>query len=343
MRFLSIDRVLPGDKLAKPVYNQVGAILLRENYVLTRTMIDKLIVLGYVGLYIDDEISKDIYVEDIVSEKLRVETASRLEDIMNKNGNVLDLMPSIGDIVESIIVNRDVISNMNRILGHHDYTYIHCVNVSIYAVLIGIKLNLKRKELVDLGTAGMLHDVGKKFVPIEILDKPGKLTKEEYSTIKNHPKLGYEVIKECKELSATVKAAVLQHHERYDGTGYPDGLIGENISKFGRILAVADTYDAMVSDRAYHKALPPYEAIEFLMGNGNRLFDSIILKMFLQCIAAYPVGCLVKLSDGREAIVVKNYSDSTLRPLIRRTEDHKLIDLKFDTDYLNLCIIQILE
>lgn len=343
MRFLSIDKVVPGTKLAKPVYSENGAIMLRENYILTNTMLGRLKELGYVGLYIDDEISKDIYIEEIVSEKLRLETASRLEAIMKKSGNVVDLMPNIRDIVDSVIANKDVISNMNRILGHHEYTYLHCVNVSIYSVLIGTRLNLTHTELYHLGTAGILHDIGKRFIPIEILDKPGKLTKEEFDIIKTHPAKGYEVLKGCRELTSTIKAGVLQHHERYDGTGYPMGLKAKEISKYGRILAIADTYDAMISERAYHKAYSPSEAIEYLMGNGNVLFDTNIVRKFLQCVAVYPLGSCVELSNQKTAIVVKNYSDSTLRPLVRLIEEPLMIDLKNDMNYLNVCITRIIE
>lgn len=343
MRFLSIDRVLPGEKLAKPVYGENGTIMLRESYILTSSMVGRLKELGYVGVYIDDEISKDIYIEDIVSEKLRLETASRLEDIMKKNGNVIDLMPNIIDIVDSVIANKDVVSNMNRILGHHEYTYLHCVNVSIYSILIGVKLNLTHSELLHLGTAGVLHDIGKRFIPVDILDKPGRLTKEEFEIIKTHPVKGYEVLKGCRELTSTTKAGVLQHHERYNGTGYPMGLKEKEISRYGRIIAIADTYDAMISDRAYHKAFLPSEAIEFFMGDGNQLFDSNIVKKFLQCIAVYPLGSCVELSNNITAIVIENYSDSILRPLVRSINEPLLIDLKNDMNYLNICITRIME
>lgn len=343
MRFLSIDKVASGDKLAKPVYGENGAIMLRENYILTSSMLGRLRELGYVGVYIDDEISKDIYIEDIVSEQLRLETAARLEEIMKKNGNVIDLMPNIIDIVDSVIANKDVVGNMNRILGHHEYTYLHCVNVSIYSVLIGIKLNLTHSELLHLGTAGILHDIGKRFIPIEILDKPTRLTKEEFDIIKTHPMKGYEVLKGCRELTSTIKAGVLQHHERCDGTGYPMGLKGEEISRYARIIAIADTYDAMTSDRAYHKAFLPSDAIEFFMGDGNQLFDTNIVKKFLQCVAVYPMGSCVELSNHMTAIVVENYSDSILRPLVRLIDEPLLIDLKNDMKYLNVCITRIME
>lgn len=343
MRFLSIDKVTPGNRLAKPLLGERGTILLREDYELTESILNKLKELGVSGLYIDDELTKDIYIEDVVEEKLRLETAYQLEEIMKKNDNVITLLPYINEIVDSIIEKKDVVVNMNKIYGHHQYTYLHSVNVGILATLVGIKFNLNRRELINLGTAGILHDIGKKFIPTEILDKPSMLTNEEYALMKQHPAKGYEMLKECKEISSTVKAGVLQHHERFDGSGYPLGLKGYNICFFGRILAIADTYDAMTTDRAYHKAIPQSEAIEFLMGDGNQLYDMNIISQFIKCIAVYPVGSQVKLSNGMAAIVIRNYSDNILRPLVRCIHDHTMIDLNQDMNYLNVCIEGIID
>jgi len=341
MRFLSIDRIIPGNKLAKPLLGERGTILLRENFELTENILVKLKELGIAGLYIDDEISKDIYIEDVIEEKLRLETAYRLEEIMRKNDNVITLLPYINEIVDSIIDKKDVVVNMNKIYGHHQYTYVHSVNVGILATLVGLRLNLSRRELMNLGTAGVLHDVGKKFVPIEILDKPSKLTAEEYEFMKQHPMLGYEMLKESKEISSTVRAGVLQHHERFDGSGYPLGLNGSNISLFGRILAVTDTYDAMTSNRSYNKAIPQSEVIEYLMGDGNRLYDINIVSHFIKCVAVYPVGSQVMLSTGETAIVVRNYADNILRPMVRCIKEQKVMDLH--NDYLDVCVDRVID
>lgn len=343
MRFLSINKVVPGNKLAKPLLGERGTILLRENFELTESILNKLKELGIAGLYIDDEISKDIYIEDVIEEKLRLETAYRLEEIMRKNDNVITLLPYINEIVESIIDKKDVVVNMNKIYGHHQYTYIHSVNVGILATLVGLRFNLSRRELINLGTAGVLHDIGKKFVSLDILDKPDTLTEDEYELMKQHPMKGYEALKPSIEISSTVKAGVLQHHERYDGSGYPLGLKGNNICLFARILAVVDTYDAMTSNRAYHKAIPQSEAIEYIMGSGNQLFDMNVVSNFIKCIAVYPVGSRVKLSNGHLAIIVKNYSDNILRPLVRCIKDQNLIDLNKDMNYLSVCIDGIVD
>lgn len=338
MRFLTIENVVPGSHLAKPLYGTNGTIILRENFELTEQILMRLKNLGYAGLYIEDELSEGILIEDIVDEQLRLVTASRLERILNSNESISGMQPFISGIVESIISNGEVVVNMNKLFGHHEYTYMHSVNVGILSVCIGVKLNLKHADLIQLGTAGILHDIGKKDIPVEILDKPGKLSNEEFQLIKNHPEQGYEMLKDTIELSSITKVGVLQHHERFDGSGYPKGLLGEKICMFGRILAVADTYDAMTSDRAYRTAYLPSETVEFLMSVGNHLYDSQIIEKLLKCIAVYPLGSCVELSDGSKGIVIKNYSDCILRPLLRNITNKDIIDLKNDLHYLNVCI-----
>lgn len=338
MRFLSIGNVLPGMRLARPLYGAKGEILLRENYILTEGSLKRLIELEFNGLYIEDEISEGIFIEDVVNEQVRLETASKLETIVSKNGNFAEMKPLIYNIVDSIILNSEVVLNMSSLRTHHEYTYSHCVNVGILSASVGAKLNLDREKLVQLGIAGMLHDIGKKDIPIELLDKKDKLSVEEFETLKEHPENGFKMLLNTRGISSVSKVGVLQHHERFDGTGYPKGLKGKEITEFGRILAVADTYDAMTSDRAYRSAISPSETMEYLMGDGNRLYDFDIIECFMKCIAIYPVGTLVELSDGTKGIVVKNYSDCILRPMVRNIENKVTIDLKNDEEYYKICI-----
>ncbi len=341
MRFISIDRVAPGDVLAKPIYGNQGIILLRENLELTESILARLKTLGYTGLYIDDDISDGIVIEDIVDEGLKLRAATRLEEIVNSNGSITEMLPMIKEIVGSVITNKDVELNMRHLWGHHEYTYLHCVNVAILAVSVGIKLNLPADDLNYLGTAGILHDIGKKQIPSELLDKKEKLTDEEYEALKKHPEYGYAMLLGAQELTSVTRAGVLQHHERYDGSGYPRGLKGNEITLYARILAVADTYDAMTSDRAYRDAFAPSEAVEYLMGNGNLLYDNMVIDAFIKCVTIYPIGSCVELNNGIQAIVLKNYSDCILRPVIRTIDTKEVLDLKNESRYLNYCITKL--
>lgn len=338
MRFLSIDKVIPGTKLAKPIYGAHGLVLVRENFELTEGIICRLQGLGYHGVYIEDEISEDIVLNDLVNDEIRLETAFRLEEMLRNNDSIDKLKPLISEIVECVIQNQDVVLNLNKLCVHHQYTFIHSVNVGILSTCIGVRMKLSRKELIELGTSGILHDIGKKYVSLDILDKKGKLSNEEFDVIMKHPEKGYDMLSNCYDISSIAKVGVLQHHERFDGTGYPRGLKGDEISAYGRILAVTDTYDAMTSDRSYRKAFEPYETLEYLLGAGNIRYDYNIIDYFTKCIAVYPIGTCVALSDGTEGIVMQNYSDCILRPIVRNIHNKQIIDLKNDSGYLDVCI-----
>jgi HD-GYP domain-containing protein (c-di-GMP phosphodiesterase class II) len=212
----------------------------------------------------------------------------------------------------------------------------------VIAIAIGVSLELNRRELYYLGMAAMLHDIGKKFISSEILDKEGPLTDSEFIEIKKHPKLGYEHIKDNYNLPASVYIAILQHHEKFDGSGYPDSKNGKDISLFGRILLVADIYDALVSKRPYHNAYSPSEAIEYIMSSNGAMFDPNILEAFLKKVAAYPIGSCVELSNGIKALVVENFQDANLRPLVRYINENGeecYINLRNDVDARNITIL----
>jgi HD-GYP domain-containing protein (c-di-GMP phosphodiesterase class II) len=193
----------------------------------------------------------------------------------------------------------------------------------------------------------MLHDIGKKFTPIEILTKPGSLTTEELNTIKEHPSNGYHFIKKYfPTISATTYVGILQHHERYDGSGYPSGIKGEDITIFGRILAVCDVYDALVSDRPYHNAHLPSEALEFIQGGSGTMFDPNVVLVFSFKIAAYPLGTAVKLSNGEVGIVVENYEEFNTRPKVKILKNKvatHFLNLKSDYEARNITIIGIAD
>ncbi|NLP35446.1 MAG: HD-GYP domain-containing protein [Clostridiales bacterium] len=342
MRFLSIDKIEPGSYLAKPLYSSKGTIFLKEHFQLTEVLLSRLKKLGVQGLYIEDEISEGIMVDEVVSVQLRLEASAKLEDIIKNKSNLAEMQPIISNIVDSIIEKKDVIIQMQKLNGHHTYTYTHCINVGIYSICIGAKMGMDREQLIKLGTAGILHDIGKNNIPVEILDKPGKLTKDEFEIIKSHPVFGYNMIKDKIEFSSVTKIGVLQHHERCDGSGYPRGLKKDEISLYGKIIAIADTYDALTSDRSYRAAYSPFEAYEYLMGDRDSQYDISIINVFARCIAVYPVGSCVKLSDGTEAIVIKNIEDCALRPVVRNIKTNTIINLAHDKKYLNVCITKMI-
>lgn len=202
----------------------------------------------------------------------------------------------------------------------------------IRACDIGMGMGMSEVELGHLVTAALLHDLGKLQIPDEILNKPGRLTQEEYLIMKSHATLSYQIISERWDISAHIKEAVLHHHENVDGSGYPDGLEGAQQTMFTRILHVADVYDALTSRRPYKEPYAPYEATEYLMGGCGIMFDREVVETLLKYVPLYPKGTMVTLSDGREAIIYENFGVHNLRPVVRLM-DGELLDLSNEANY----------
>lgn len=335
MRFVPAHCITAGMKLAENLYNERGDLMLSCNEIITEDYIASIHRLKYNGIYIDDELSRDLEVISIINDKVRIETVKTIKNafIQSEHCNVkkgkenlkndMRLMKlQIENIVDEIFEKKDLMVNMVDMKVFDDYTYYHSVNVAVLSIVMGISIGLERKDLNSLGLAALLHDMGKVFIKKEILNKPGKLTDEEMDEMKQHSVLGYEHIKAGFGISNVVYMGILDHHEKYDGSGYPNSIKGRRISLFGRIIAVADVYDALTSDRPYRKALLPSEAVEFIMGSVETAFDPEIVDVFVRKIAPYPVGTCVMLSNGSKGIVVENYEDYSLRPKIRIFEEN---------------------
>lgn len=356
MRYLPINNIKPGMTLGKSIFDKNGTKLLNEGNLITIEYLERILSLGYSGLYIEDDLSEDLVIHNIVIDNIKNEAIQSLKNIFvsspTTNSSTYQdelnfLSSSLLKIVDEIISTKDIIVNMLDLKIYDDYTYFHSINVAILALIIGNALKLQKTMLIQLGMAAMLHDIGKKFTPIEILSKPGSLTVSEFDTIKEHPSNGYHFIKKYfPTISATTYVGILQHHEKYDGSGYPSGISGEKITIFGRILAVCDVYDALVSDRPYHKANLPSDALEFIQGGSGTMFDPNIVLAFTCKIAAYPLGTAVKLSNGDVGIVVENYEEFNTRPKIKIIKNNvatHYINLKSDYDARSITIVGIAD
>ncbi len=335
MRYVPIENVTDGMILGKTLYGEMGEILLRQGSVIIDSYIPKIILLGYFGLYIEDSLSEGICVEELISEELKMKTVSAVKNMMNINKNdkkeiqksFESLENLVGNIVDEISSNKDLMINMIDLKVASNYTFYHSVNVTVLSLVIGVALNLSSKDLYLLGIAALLHDVGKIFVPIEIVDKQGPLTTDEFTEMKKHPETGYKYVKEKLLTHTKAYMGILSHHERFDGSGYPSSLKGYDITQFGRIIAVADVYDALTSDRPYRKRVNPSEAMEYIMGGGGTFFDINIVQKFSKIVAPFPVGTCVMLTNNFVGIVVENYPDCCLRPKIKIfKENDKLIE-----------------
>lgn len=337
MRLIPLSVVREGVFLAQTLYNSCGKVLLVKGTKLTYKYIQKIREHGFYSVYIFDQYSEH-ELDDVIKPQVRRKAIDTVQSIYNNfitvedtninpfrkdkinNQNQLNLneiQKTAKIIVDDIFSQPQLLISLVDIKSLDTYTFNHSVNVGILALTLGIGYGLNRNDLYDLTLGCMLHDVGKIFVPSEILNKQGKLNDNEYTVIKDHCEKGFAYLRENTDLGPRVRIIALQHQERYDGSGYPQGLKGDQINTLSQIASIADVYDALTSDRPYRKALSPHEAVEYLMGSGGTHFNMAMIKSFLKKIIPFPVGTVVQLSNGFIGTVEKINQEMLLRPHIK--------------------------
>lgn len=331
MRYIRIEEAEPGMRLGKAVYDAYSRMLLPKQCLLTADYIQKLNIRGYLGFYIEDEFSEGIEVNDTIGPEIRNRGAEAL-----RKKDIDTALQVAKDIVGQILTCDTVSLDMVDLRTFDDYTYRHSVNVAVLSTIIGMGMGLGQEDLNDLCVGAIFHDMGKLMIDADIINKRGRLTKEEFAVIKTHPTLALELLTNRWNISVAAKEAIVSHHENADGSGYPRGLQKEEIPLFARIIHVADVYDALTSKRPYKEPYTPSESIEYLMGGCNILFDEQVVRTFLKCVPVYQKGVMVKLSDGRDAIVYEN-TENPIRPKVR-LRTGKILDLGDITQNLGITI-----
>jgi len=351
MRFVPSYCLRAGMVLGRDLYGRSNELLLSRGQVLTETEISRIMKLGYQGIYADDGFSEEPEIGHAISAQLKnnavasLKEAFRLVQTEKDSPQVLrQIETAVCEIVDEIIDNRDAVINMIDLKIYDEYTYFHSINVAVLSTILGYAMGCKRNELYKLALGSALHDIGKVFISKDILEKPGELSDSEMESIREHSFLGSRYLKEKWDIPAEANFPVLTHHERFDGTGYPGGIKGHDIPKFGRIAAVADVYDALTSDRPYRKAVLPSEAVEHIMGGSGNLYDPDMVGVFLKEISPYPVGTCVLLSNGLKGVVVDTGSKCGTRPKIKidtAGDTPVFYDLYNDMNLLNVTIKEI--
>ncbi|WP_051209515.1 HD-GYP domain-containing protein [Butyrivibrio sp. WCD3002] len=338
MRYVSARDLKPGMILSSNLYDDNEKILLKSNTVLTQPYINRILMHDFDGAYIfeKDDINT---ARQIVSNETRIKAINKLKKLdINACQFLANSIVNEVQNAESLIIEQITLSS------YDNYTYIHSVNVDVLSVIIGIGMGLRNEELELLSQAALMHDIGKCDVPIEIINKPSKLSQEELTVMKKHPEYGLirlrdKVKQDGEDVAAVVKNAVYSHHENWDGSGYPRGLEGEKIHKFARIIHVADVYDALTSKRAYKDSMNPADAIEYIMANSGTMFDREVASTFIKYVAPYPAGCRVLLSTGQQGTILENHPKQLSRPKIK-LESGSVLDLM---KKLDVTILQILN
>jgi putative nucleotidyltransferase with HDIG domain len=216
-----------------------------------------------------------------------------------------------------VLRNPFALSILTQLRDHDTYTYRHSVNLAAMSMVFGHFLGLRRNQLEILGMAGLYHDIGKAQVPESILNKPGKLTPEEYALMRSHCAEGFEIVRRAPGIRPEVAECVRDHHERKNGTGYPDGKRGHELSIYSRIIGLTDVYDALTSERCYRRGFPPHQAMRTLYASRDADFFAADVERFIKCLGIYPVSSLVRLSDGRVGVVCEGNRQQPLRPKVK--------------------------
>ena len=236
--------------------------------------------------------------------------------------------------IQPLFISRNTITELFDMIQQmhslNDSVYAHCINVALIARMIGRWLHMEPHDLDTLTCCGLLHDIGKLVIPEEILNKPGKLTDEEFAIVKSHPKYGYELLRN-QNIDSRIKKSALMHHERCDGSGYPNGLADELLSDFAMIIAIADVYDAMTAARTYRVPLSPFQVIANFEKDGFQKYHTKYIYVFLHRIATTYQNNRVMLSDGRACKIVMLNQNNLSRPIVR-FDDGEVLDLSTETE-----------
>jgi len=263
------------------------------------------------------------------SRKLYGACLSHVTEMMTKVREGLDV-----DVTESFRAVDSLLEGLERDPGnmvllaklHHydDYTFRHSLNVSVLSLIFGKHLGIGGDELRRLGFAGLYHDVGKFLVPVEILNKPARLSEREFRQMQRHSLLGYQLLTKQGGIAEDILLGVLHHHERYDGQGYPRQLKADEKDRFARILSIVDVFDALSSDRVYRKATTPHDSIKAMFAWRNESFHPGLLEQFVRCFGVYPAGSFVRLTDQTCGVVLEARPDWPSRPLVKVSFNRKL-------------------
>lgn len=332
---IPLSESMPGMLVAEPIRNlDTGLIYVGDNQELTADIIQRLQTNGIDEIKIYVNTWDDVWKISKETKEHYVKCTETAKRLLNQVAyeNVVDFI-AFKEVKEQIAEhfndNYKMIGCINLFKMADSYTYTHSINVALLSTLIGKWMKFGDTALDNLMLAGLLHDIGKMRIDKNILNKPDKLTDEEFEEIKKHPVYSYELLQDNKEIPLDVKIGVLMHHERMDGSGYPYGVYNENINDIAKILAVADAYDAMISERPYQKKRSPFEVMQLMQEGVFGKLDTKILLTFLSNIATYYIGTYVVLNTGEIGEVVAINPSCVYRPIIRVQD--RYIDMY--TDY----------
>lgn len=330
MRLVPIECVKPNSIIGKTLYDTEGRVLARSGLTLTKGIIKKIKDINILSIYIIDEYSSE-EIEDTIKPELRQKAILTIKEAFSNLNRITvadkfskkesvyfnNIENMANNLIENVLSNKSVLLSLVDIRTMDNYLYSHAVNVAVTSLILGIALKLPKRQLQYLCTGALLHDVGKVFVPKEILMKTDAFTDEEILMLEKHSTLGYKYLSDTYNLSAHTKMIVLQHHERPDGLGYPNKLVNDEINILSKIVSIADTYDTLSAGRPNKKALFPSDVLEFLIANAGTMFDYDMVNTFCKVVIPFSKGTLVDLSNGDIAVIQETLPNFPLRPIVK--------------------------
>jgi putative nucleotidyltransferase with HDIG domain len=341
---IEVSKCAEGDVAAADVISDNGIILVTKDTCLNIYIKSRLMDMGISHICIYCNTMRSLDNNDPTYSKYErsyKDTVLSMKQIVNSitSGKKLDFS-KVAKVSEQVFESMQgcsyITKCMNEIHNIDEYTYYHCVNVAFYSMLIGKWLGRSKDEIFGLILAGLLHDIGKIKISNKILNKNGSLSNEEYEIVKNHTVFGYGLLNEVEEISIEVKRAALLHHERVDRSGYPFNASTEALGLYAKVVAIADVFDAMTSDRVYKKRDTPFNAFEMFITIGIGSFDPIILSTFLKNIAKYYIGSNVVLNSGEKGKIVYIPPHDILSPIVETNSGYLDLSLKGSPKIQNL-------
>jgi putative nucleotidyltransferase with HDIG domain len=348
MKLVPTSYELIGHILNMDIYNENGTLLLGTGKMLTAKDIDSLLINNIFEIAIQGPIHQAKPIDNIAPELLSQidqawnydpdmamiykETLSGIKDLLSevqegKQINVQEIVNQFSPLIKHALEHRYVFHPLHTLKGKDEYTYRHSINVGLLSALIARLLGLPDEVCIEVGGAGLLHDIGKLKIPDEILNKPAALKDDELEIMRKHPQYGYAILRKVPGTPKAFADAALLHHERLDGSGYPFGLKHENIPLSVQIVSVADQFDALASDRAYREKMSPFEAAAELWNSqfAGRMNPAIVTPFVRYIIESY-IRSRVRLSNGQEGVIVRYNQQEPLRPLVRM-DDETFVEL----------------
>lgn len=348
MRLVPIECVKPNTIIGKTLYDIDGRILVRSGLTLSEGIIAKIKNINILSIYIIDEYSSE-EIEDIIKPELRQKAILTIKEAFSNINRITvadkfskkesvyfeNIENMAESLIENVLNNKNVLLSLVDIRSMDNYLYSHSVNVAVTSLTLGIALKLPKRQLQHLCTGALLHDVGKALIPKEILMKKEDLTSEENLILQKHSTLGYKYLSDSYNLSAHSKIIALQHHERPDGSGYPNELTNDEISVLSKIVRIADKYDTLSAGRPNKKAMFPSDVLEYLMSNAGKMFDYDIVNTFCKIVIPFSKGTIVDLSNGDIAIVQETLPNFPLRPIVKIIKSSKADTINKEIDLID--------